>query len=191
MENIKEEDVLVGIDLGTSNINIGIYLNNQIKFISYKNKLCFPSIISLDKESTRIIDNEDIYKNIEEYLANVIYDFKLLVGLNYEELIKKEFYKNLIYEISEINGVPKIKIKSNEKLLYFSVEEVYTLIFIQLIKSTENFILNLGKKIKIKKVFITAPKFFSEQQKKVIETAALSAGIENPKIIDEPFAEIL
>ena len=189
--NISEEDILVGINLGTCNIIIGIYTFKNIEIIRYKDKLSFPSNIVFDNGNIKIIDNNDINKQLDKYDNNIIYYLKLLIGLDYEELTQKNFFKNLFYELSEINGIPKIKIKINEKVIYYSAEEFFSFFLKELKNITEKYILKSYKNFKIKKFYITVPKFFSDEQKKSIKYAALSAGIENATIIDEPFAEMI
>lgn len=72
-----------------------------------------------------------------------------------------------------------------------SIEEICSSIFKEIIKLTENYLSKLGKTIKITKAYIILPKFFTNQQKKSIEYAASSAGIDAPKIVDEPFPEMI
>ena len=189
--NISEEDILVGIDLGTCNIIVEMYTGKNIEIIKYKEQLSFPSNIFFDNDNINIIDNNDINKQLDKYNDNIIYYPKLLIGLDYEELTQKDFFKNLFYEISEMNGIPKIKIKINEKVMYYSAEELLSFVFKELKNITENYILKLYKNFKIKKFYITVPKFFSDEQKKSVKSSALLAGIDNFDIIDEPFAEII
>ena len=185
--NILKEDMLVGIDLGTSNIIIGIYTGKNLEIIKFK----FPSNIVFENGNINIIDNNDINEKRFKYDDNLIYYLKLLIGLDYDELTQKDFFKNLFFELSEINGIPKMKIKINEKVIYYSAEELLSLLLKELKNITENNILKSYKDFKIKKFYITVPKFFSDEQKKSIKSAALSAGIENVDIIDEPFAEMV
>ena len=78
------------------------------------------------------------------------------------------------------------------KNLFIILKKNFSLFFLKELKSTtEKYILKSYKNFKIKKFYITVPKFFSDEQKKSIKSAALSAGIENVDFIDEPFAEII
>ena len=185
MNSIPNDD-FIGITFGTCKINIGIYLEQKFEII----KTNIPPIIIFEHNKINFIDKSNIYQKVDNY-ENIIYDIRRLIGLNYEELIKKDFYKNLTYEIINDNGIPKIKINNDGKYTNYSVEEICSFIFKGIIKFMENFLSKLGKNIKKANVLITVPKYYSSKKRESIESAVISTGIEKPKIIDEPFGEII
>ena len=122
MENRqKKEEIILGINYGTSNISIITLSSKKSSIITNKDgEFIFPSNIILFNNIINLCNNEDIYVRLEKNEDNIIYDLKRLIGLNYKELIKKDYHKNLFYEIKEINNMPKIKIKNNKEDLYYS-----------------------------------------------------------------------
>ena len=179
------------IDFGTTNISIGAYLDQKCIIIKNTNNemTISPSIIFEDNNFF-IINKNELNKKLENY-ESIIYDIKRLIGLKYDELSQKEFFKNLSFEIFDIDNIPKIKIIKNGKDLLKTIEEICSSIFKEIIKLTENYLAKLGKAIKITKAYIILPKFFSNRQKKSIEFAAILAGIDDPKIVDESFPEMI
>ena len=96
MNTIQEEEIIIGIDYGTSNLSIITYFENKIEFIPFKNNdIIFPSKIILENNETHAIENNDIFQRLEKYNDNINYDIKRFIGLNYNELNEKDFYKNL------------------------------------------------------------------------------------------------
>ena len=190
MNTIQEEEIIIGIDYGTSNLSIITYFENKIEFIPFKNNdIIFPSKIILENNETHAIENNDIFQRLEKYNDNIIYDIKRFIGLNYNELNEKDFYKNLFYEIKEINEIPKIEIKDkNKNIIYLSAEEILSLHIKEVLKIVDN---HFKKEFKNRRVNIAIPKFFSDEQKQAFESAVKSAGIENYNIIDESFYEII
>ena len=159
MNTIQEEEIIIGIDYGTSNLSIITYFENKIEFIPFKNNdIIFPSKIILENNETHAIENNDIFQRLEKYNDNIIYDIKRFIGLNYNELNEKDFYKNLFYEIKEINEIPKIEIKDkNKNIIYLSAEEILSLHIKEVLKIVDN---HFKKEFKNRRVNIAIPKIF-------------------------------
>ena len=201
----SEPEIGVGIDFGTSNSSSGVYINGAVKIVPNKiGERITPSII-LFKTNKKINQNnkEEIKEEIfvgEDALCepignirNYIYEIKRFIGLDYDELKESGFMESLNYEIVREGDIPKIKIESNGQYKYYAVEEISAFIIKKIIQSTEDFIAETldRKGLKIKSAVFTVPSQFTDQQKQSILEAAKLAGIEVPRIINEPTAAAL
>ena len=201
----SEPEIGVGIDFGTSNSSSGVYINGAVKIVPNKiGERITPSII-LFKTNKKINQNnkEEIKEEIfvgEDALCepignirNYIYEIKRFIGLDYDELKESGFMESLNYEIVKEGDIPKIKIESNGQYKYYAVEEISAFIIKKIIQSTEDFIAETldRKGLKIKSAVFTVPSQFTDHQKQSILEAAKLAGIEVPRIINEPTAAAL
>ena len=195
-------EIGVGIDIGTSNICSGIYINDSVKIVPNNiGERITPSIILFKTNRKKDQNNKESFKEEilvgEEALCepignirNYIYKIKRLIGLDYKEIEENGFIESLNYEIVNENGIPKIKIEINGQYKYYSVEELISLIIKKIIQSTENFIDEIMnfKGFKIRSAVFTIPSPFNEKQKQSIIEAAKMAGIDVPRIINESTA---
>ena len=201
----SEPEIGVGIDFGTSNSSSGVYINGAVKIVPNKiGERITPSIILFKKNKKRNQNNkEEIKEEIfvgEDALCepignirNYIYEIKRFIGLDYDELKESGFMESLNYEIVKEGDIPKIKIESNGQYKYYAVEEISAFIIKKIIQSTEDFIAETldRKGLKIKSAVFTVPSQFTDHQKQSILEAAKLAGIEVPRIINEPTAAAL
>ena len=205
MSDLNENEIGVGIDFGTSNSCVGVYINGAVKIVPNKiGERITPSIVLFKNTKKKNKDNEEIIKEEilvgEEALCepignikNFIYEIKRFIGLDYEEFKASGFKESLNYEVKDIKGIPKIKIDINGKEKYYTIEEISGYIIKKIIQSTEDFIAETlkTKVLKIKSALFTVPSQFTDKQKRSLEYAAILAGIEVPRIINEPTAAAL
>ena len=206
MSNKIVPEIGVGIDFGASNSCSGVYINGSVKIVPNNigeiltpSVVLFKSIKDLNKNKNKneiiqeeiLVGEEALYEPIGDK-KNYIYEIKRLIGLNYQEFEKSGFKKYLDYEIENILGTPKIKIDIKGQDRYYSIEEISSFIIRKIVQSTEDFITEIfGKQLKINSVVFTVPSQFTAQQKKSILVSAEKAGIENPRLINEPIAAAL
>ena len=189
----RYKEYFLGIDYGTSNSCVGIFMNGGIQIIPNRiGERTTPSIVCFTEENKgkALVGEETLSQNIDNY-KNTIYEVKRFIGLSYEDFIDNEYDKNLNYEVVNQNGLPKIRIVLNGKESFYSAEEISSLIIKKMVECAEDFIDQNGEGIKIKKAIITVPAHFTEQQKNAVRSAAKMAGIEIPRIINEPTAAAL
>ena len=202
---LDDNEVCVGIDFGTSNTCVGVYINGSVKIVPNRigeritpSVVLFKENIKKDKNGNEII-KEDILVGEEALcesignIRNYIYEIKRFIGLDYEEFELSGFKNSLNYEVENIKGQPNIKITINREDKYYTIEDISGLIIKKIVQCTEDFIAETMKKkgLKIKKAFFTVPSQFTDQQKRSIQNAARIAGIEESRIINEPTAAAL
>ena len=164
----SQKEYHVGIDYGTSNSCVGIFINGSVQIAPNRlGERTTPSVVAFNTEDKAIIGEDTLSQKIDDF-KNIIYEVKRFIGLSYEEFTKKDFAKNLNYEVVNIDNVPKIKISIN------GVDYFYTAIEI--------------KGVKINKAVLTGPAHFNKNQIDAVRAAANLAGIEVARIIFEPTA---
>ena len=187
------KDYHIGIDYGTSNSCVGIYMNGTVQIAPNRiGERTTPSIVSFtdDNKDKALVGEETLSQKIDNY-KNTIYEVKRFIGLSYEEFIEDEFDKNLNYEVINQDGIPKIKVNVNGNDIYYSAVEISSLIIKKMVQCAEDFIAETEPGIKITKAIITVPAHFRDDQKDAVKNAAKLAGIDVPRIINEPTAAAL
>ena len=187
------KDYHIGIDYGTSNSCVGIFMNGTVQIVPNKiGERTTPSIVCFSNENKdkAIVGEETLSQKLDNY-KNTIYEVKRFIGLSYDEFIENGYDKNLNYDIINQNGIPKIKVNINDKDYFYSAEEISSFIIKKMVQCAEDFIDKYDQGIKLTKAIITVPAHFRDDQKNAVKSAAKLAGIEVPRVINEPTAAAL
>ena len=189
--NPIQKEYHVGIDYGTSNSCVGIFMNGNVHIAPNRlGERTTPSVVSFSSDNKAIVGEDTISQNIDDY-KNIIYEVKRFIGLSYEEFTKRDFSKNLNYDVVNVNNVPKIKININDKDYFYSAIEISSLIIKKMVQNAEDFIAEIHQGVKITKAVLTVPAHFDNNQIAAVKEAAELAGIEVARIINEPTAAAL
>jgi heat shock protein 1/8 len=184
-EKILDDEIICGIDLGTSNSCITIWRNNKPEVIpDYRGNLTIPSFVAFGNHA-RYIGIEA--KNQSELNPeNTYYEIKRLIGRLFNERnvqLDKGFFT---FDIEEgENGEIKL-ISTKGRRTKYSPEEIIAIILSELKLNAENYL-----KKEIKKVVISVPAYFHDNQRLAIKNACIIAGLECIRIINEPTAAAL
>ena len=179
------DQISIGIDLGTTYSCVGVYKNNKIDIIQSPNSgtnRTTPSMVSFVKEQTLI---GYAAKNVlARYPENTIYDVKRLIGRNFSDKEVQEDIKYWPFQIeSDENDKPMIIASIKDKKEKFYPEQISALILKELKKNAEDY---LGKKVN--NAVITVPAYFNNNQRQSTIDAGKIAGLNVLKIINEPTA---
>ena len=192
--NPNQKEYHIGIDYGTSNSVVGVYMNGTVKIApNHLGERVTPSIVSFilqNNEIQALVGEETITQKLDNF-RNTIYEVKRFIGLSYEEFIERGFNQNLNYEIVNMNNIPKIRININGVEQFFSAIDISAYIIKKMVQNAEEFIAQKNQGVKIKKAIITVPAHFRDNQKEAVKIAAQMAGIEIARIINEPTAAAL
>ena len=184
----EEEDLALGIDLGTTFSCIAVFRNNKVEIIPNEiGENTTPSIVSFTDNG--ILVGEQTFNQLIINPKNTIYSVKRLMGKIFKDKeiqkdIKSKFWAFDIVEDKTTR--PKIKVKMQKKEKYFFPEEISSFILKKLFKSAMNY---LGKPIK--NAVITVPAYFNNLQREATKNAGEQAGFNVLKIINEPTAASL
>ena len=181
---MDNNNLILGIDLGTTNSCITIYRNHKAEVI--KNNIgsnVTPSIISFVKNQRYYEDQAKKYKI--NYPKNTIFNVKRLLGRNFDDKEVQNDIKYLPFNVIKDNSTnkPMIEIELNGKSEKFYPEEISAMLLSYLIKLAKTY---LHKKIK--NVIIAVPSYFNEKQRKATLDAGKIAKLNVIQLIDEPIA---
>ena len=181
----KNDEPIIGIDLGTTRCCVAILRNNHLEVIPNDlGERTTPSIVSFTPNQTVV--GESAMRKMQRNLKNTIYDSKRLIGRKFKDPIVQEDKKYWLFEIEEdINTKkPQYIINTNNKTDKYFPEEISSLI-LQHIKSFSSKF--LGKDC-LKKAIITVPAYFNNEQREMTKKSGEIAGLEVIRIINEPTA---
>ena len=184
-DNPDEEDVIVGIDLGTTNSCVGIWRNNNLEMIPDENgNRTIPSYVAFTNVSRYVGADAKNQKDINP--KNVYYEIKRLIGLKYSDENVQRDKEFLTYGVIG-DAEDKIKLTSelkNNKC--FTPEEISANILSKLKMMATNYL-----KKKVDKAVITIPAYFTDAQRQATKDAAEIAGLKCVRMINEPTAAAL
>ena len=181
----------IGIDLGTTNSLVGIWRNNKVEIIKNENgQNLTPSFVSFSKNKRLV--GEGARNNRINFHESTIYDSKRLIGRRFKDDsvqydINLLAYKSRIKESN--NGRCEIEINELEgKTQKFKIEQITAMILQYLKQYAEQYLMFFKKNCKITEAVITVPAYFNENQRQATKDAALIAGLNVLRIINEPTA---
>lgn len=178
----KKEELIIGIDLGTTNSLVAYPIDNTPKIISVDNESALmPSIIHFS-ENGEIVVGEKAKDKLLENPSRTIYSVKRLMGKSYNDL--KDFTGNLAYDIVETNEEQLVKLNIDGK--FYTPVELSSKI-LEALKAKIEQELNTS----ISKAVITVPAYFNDTQRQATRDAGKLAGLEVLRIVNEPTAACL
>jgi len=188
-EAIKPEDVVIGIDLGTTYSCVSFWNNGSVTIIpNDRGDMTTPSYVSFNASGKRNVGMAaklEATRNPE----NTVYDVKRFIGLGLDDNGVQEDMKRYPYSVIEREtGSNKvgIKVETEEGAEIFAPEEISGMVLGYLKKAAETY---LG--FPVHKAVITVPAYFNDTQRAATKNAGQVAGLEVLRIINEPTAAAL
>ncbi len=183
LEKAPESDVIVGIDLGTTNSLVAYMREGEAVAVaddSGKNTLV-PSVVHF-ADSEQIIVGTEAKKYLLTDPQNTIYSVKRLMGKSYKDVAAAEQY--LGYEVIDEDTDSLVKIRVRDR--FYSPVELSAKILAELKKRIEA---TLGQSVS--KAVITVPAYFNDAQRQATRDAGKIAGLDVLRIVNEPTAASL
>lgn len=182
--SIQQEEIIVGIDLGTTNSLIAIVRGDTQQPIALKDidgLALVPSIVHFDE-----FGNTTVGTPAKELLITqperTIYSVKRLMGKSYRDVSKDTGF--FAYNIIDDGTDALVKIQVGDK--FYSPIELSSYILKELKKRAEHIL-----KAPISKAVITVPAYFNDAQRQATRDAGRLAGLDVLRIINEPTAASL
>ena len=180
------EELIIGIDLGTTYSCFGIFINGKVEIIANEQgNRTLPSYVSFTDEERYI--GETAKSLSGQNAKNTVYDAKRLIGRKFsDECVQNDLEHYSYSVISDENDRPQIKVSylNEEKLFY--AEEISAMILQKIKNIASEYV---GKEIK--KAVVTVPAYFNDAQRSATKDAGTIAGLEIVRIINEPTAAAL
>jgi len=185
----SKEDIVVGIDLGTTNSCVGAFVNGKCEIIANsQGSRTTPSFVAFTDEGMLVGDAAKA--QITTNLKRTIYDVKRLMGRDFNDRDVQKEISGLSYKVvSGKGGKPEIEIPdSKESLGYkrFTPEQISGFILTEMKNVAETF---LGHKVS--RAVVTVPAYFNDSQRQSTKDAGVIAGLSVERIINEPTAAAL
>ena len=184
--NEQQNQIVIGIDLGTTNSCVGIWRNNNLEIIPDKlGNRTIPSMVAFTNKSRYI--SYEAKNQIEINPENTFYEVKRLIGKKFDDITVKNDMEFFTFNLShdENNNIFLQTNLTNRKNNY-TPEEISAIILLELKLMAENYL-----KQKVEKAVITVPAYFNDSQREATKDAARIAGLECIRIINEPIAAAL
>ncbi len=178
---IQQEEIIVGIDLGTTNSLIAVIHPDTKKAVALKEvdqQTIVPSIIHFGESISVGTDAKD-YLLTDAH--NTIYSIKRLMGKTYGDIENADYFS---YKIIDNEQQELVKIQVGEK--FYSPIELSSFILAELKQRAEHIL-----KTNVSKCVITVPAYFNDAQRQATRDAGKLAGLEVLRIINEPTAASL
>jgi len=174
------KDVIIGIDLGTTNSAIAIVQGGEPIVISNsEGKRTTPSIVGFTKEDRKVGDpaKRQAVTNPEK----TVFSIKRFIGKDYSSL--KDETKRVPYKVEKTGkNVPGVKIDDR----VYTPQEISAMILQKMKKTAEDY---LGHEVT--RAVITVPAYFGDAERTATIEAGEIAGLKVERIINEPTAAAL
>ena len=176
-------EIIIGIDLGTTNSCVAIFENGQARVIeNNEGARTTPSVVAYLKNEQKLVGNTAKNQRISNP-KNTLFAIKRLIGRKYSDKLVQDNKKLVPYDIVEANnGDAWVKVNN----MTLSPQEISAEILIKMKKIAEDF---TGKKISA--AVVTVPAYFNDSQRQATKDAGKIAGLDVKRIINEPTAAAL
>jgi L1 cell adhesion molecule like protein len=173
----------VGIDLGTTYSCVGVWQNDRVEIIANdQGNRTTPSYVAFN-DTERLIG--DAAKNqVAMNASNTVFDAKRLIGRKFTDTVVQADMKHWPFTLkSGPAGKPVVTVVFKDEEKTFSPEEISSMVLIKMKEIAEAY---LGKQVK--NAVVTVPAYFNDSQRQATKDAAVIAGLNCMRIINEPTA---
>ena len=171
---------IIGIDLGTTNSVVAVMQAGQPTVIAnQEGGRTTPSVVAFAKNDERLVGQTAKRQGVTNP-ENTIFSIKRFMGRRSDEVAEET--KLVPYSISSGDGLVKLRAAGND----YTPQEISGMILGKLKAAAESY---LGEKVK--QAVITVPAYFNDSQRQATKDAGKIAGLEVPRIINEPTAAAL
>ncbi|MCU0403105.1 MAG: Fe-S protein assembly chaperone HscA [Chitinophagaceae bacterium] len=182
--SLQKSEMIVGIDLGTTNSLVAIIHPESKKATAlreHNSSSLVPSVIHFDESGNPTV-GEDAKNFLITEPQNTIFSAKRLMGKSYRDL--SEHADFFTYKIIDDNTESLVKVQVGEK--FYSPVELSGFILKELKDRAEHIL-----KTPVTKAVITVPAYFNDAQRQATRDAGKLAGLDVLRIVNEPTAASL
>lgn len=179
----NEAELIVGIDLGTTNSLVAYIKDGEAVAVKGKNgkSTLVPSVVHFTPEGRVVVGDAAKEKLITDP-HNTIYSVKRLMGKSYGDLSEVQQYFG--YQIIDNDTESLVKIRVKDKF-YTPIE-----LSAEILKALKNRIEEELNRV-VTKAVITVPAYFNDAQRQATRDAGKLAGLDVLRIVNEPTAASL
>ena len=181
--SLQQEEMIVGIDLGTTNSLVAIIhpeTKQPIALREHNSSSLVPSIVHFSENTIAV--GEEARQFLISQPENTIFSVKRLMGKSYNDIRYSASF--FTYKIIDDDTERLVKVQVGNK--FYSPIELSGFILKELKDRAEHIL-----KTPIKKAVITVPAYFNDSQRQATRDAGKLAGLDVLRIINEPTAASL
>lgn len=182
--SLQKEEMIVGIDLGTTNSLIAIIhpeTKNAVALREHNATALVPSVVYFNENNEPIV-GEEAKKMLEVQPERTIFSAKRLMGKSYKDI--KDHSGFFSYKVIDDDTDALVKVNIGDR--FYSPVDLSALILKELKKRAEHIL-----KTPVNKAVITVPAYFNDAQRQATRDAGKLAGLDVLRIINEPTAASL
>ena len=182
--SLQQQEMIVGIDLGTTNSLVAIIhpeTKKPVVLKEFDGNALVPSILHFSK-SGEITVGDEAKKFLIAEPENTVFSVKRLMGKSYNDI--REHTGFFTYKIIDDNTESLVKVQVGEK--FYSPIELSSFILQELKKRAEHIL-----KTPVTRTVITVPAYFNDAQRQATRDAGKLAGLDVMRIVNEPTAASL
>ncbi|MBC6990839.1 Fe-S protein assembly chaperone HscA [Hymenobacter sp. BT491] len=183
--SIQQEEIIVGIDLGTTN-SLVAYIHPDGRYPVAINDqgrgTIVPSVVYFSPDGNEPLVGNDAKEYLLTDPHNTIYSVKRLLGKSYKDL--GTHAEQFGYKIIDDNTEGLVKIRVGDR--FYSPIELSAEILKELRARAEH-----ALKTPVNRAVITVPAYFNDSQRQATRDAGRLAGLEVLRIVNEPTAAAL
>jgi molecular chaperone DnaK len=172
---------VIGIDLGTTNSVVSVMEGGEPVVIpNQEGSRITPSVVGFTKDG-EILVGQVAKRQAITNPENTVFSIKRFMGRRYDEVTQE--IKLVPYKVVKAeNGDARVEIRGKQ----YSPPEISAMILRKLKEAAEAY---LGEKVA--QAVITVPAYFNDSQRQATKDAGRIAGLDVPRIINEPTAASL
>jgi len=182
--SLQKEEMIVGIDLGTTNSLVAIIHPESkipVALKEHDSSSLVPSIVHFGKA-----DGISVGETAKQFLItepeNTVFSVKRLMGKSYNDVREKAGF--FTYKVIDDDTESLVKVQVGNK--FYSPIELSSYILKELKSRAEHIL-----KTPVTKAVITVPAYFNDSQRQATRDAGKLAGLDVLRIINEPTAASL
>lgn len=182
--SLQQQEMIVGIDLGTTNSLVAIIhpdSRQPVVLKEHDGRALVPSIVHFNSEGGITVGDE-AKKFLLTEPQNSIFSVKRLMGKSYNDI--KEHAPFFSYRIIDDSTESLVKIQAGS--VFYTPIELSSFILKELKHRAEHIL-----KTPVTKAVITVPAYFNDAQRQATRDAGKLAGLDVLRIINEPTAASL
>ncbi|MBS1627227.1 MAG: Fe-S protein assembly chaperone HscA [Bacteroidetes bacterium] len=182
--SLQQAEMIVGIDLGTTNSLVAIIHPESkmpIALKEHNSSSLVPSVIHFNN-AANITVGEEAKNYLETEPHNTIFSAKRLMGKSYNDLKQNAAF--FTYKIIDNDDEKLVKVQVGNK--FYSPIELSSFILKELKAKAEHIL-----KTPVTKAVITVPAYFNDAQRQATRDAGKLAGLDVLRIVNEPTAAAL
>lgn len=182
--SLQKEEIIVGIDLGTTNSLVAVIhpdTKQPIALKEHNTASLVPSIVYFD-EFGNVTVGEIAKDKLITDPQRTIFSAKRLIGKSFNDI--KENASFFSYKVIDDNKDGLVKVQVGDK--FYSPVELSSFILKELKQRAEHIL-----KTPVNKAVITVPAYFNDAQRQATRDAGKLAGLDVLRIINEPTAASL